>query len=121
MHDQNRCGQMHHEGCWRIRTHHACAVAEVERLRADCTAHDEFRVQNDREWRSKIDYQKLRVQLAETALATARAEVLKDAAALAGAWPTASYGDFEARLKVQQATTDIAAGIRTLKDKDRQP
>lgn len=25
-------GRTHWEGCWRDRTHHACAVAEIERL-----------------------------------------------------------------------------------------
>ncbi len=30
-------GQTHFEGCYRERHHHNCAVAEVERLRADLT------------------------------------------------------------------------------------
>lgn len=33
-------------------------------------------------------------------------------AILVGAWPTYNYGSFNERLKVQQATVDMAAAIR---------
>ena len=32
-------GKTHGEGCWKDRGHHNCAVAEIERLRAEIEAH----------------------------------------------------------------------------------
>ena len=60
--------QTHHDGCWRDPAHHACAVAEIERL---LKRKDELLLEVGRADAVAVDYQ--------AALATARAEALEAA------------------------------------------
>ena len=89
-------GRTHWEGCWRDPAHHACTVAEVERLRADCTVHAEKELER-----------------LERAWSAARAEALEEAMEYVMQWqgrgPTVG---------------ELRDGIRVLKDrqaKDHKP
>ena len=48
------------------------AANTIERLTRERDQHQDFRLQNDREWKAKVDHQKDRAEAAETELAKAR-------------------------------------------------